>query len=703
MKSRLKTRSVRPPEKKIQFGVPSLDAILGDGLYAGDVIVLQGPGGCSKTPVALSFLLGTDWENRSDKSNTLSLLVSARDNEETVRHILRQLRPADDQGSGPAAPRRPDQVRIAALEGGYIKPGYILQRIDSEFLAARLNLSNIGRVMIDNVAHWESSCPYVREDNTFGDTLIDLLRRHRVTTVLTCGEPDSESVLQRSIMDSADCLIQFERIEFRGSTRVIVRVVKTRDMSHRREAFELIADSHGLEVKAASSLLRVGRGGAVSPVKVRLFLHAESDAQTAYNKNFVSAVRAVLSRDAEMESEGPIHSSRVLALGAASAVDELQVIQLDEFQFPAGRSAATDLCVFPASAWADGAWNDIIPRLQQRVRAPSGVIAVPYYENIGLLAYRSGVGRRCLESWEELSRECARWENEAPSTSDLFFDFPAVTGENYNSLFLEILLWLQGPPEGDRPDTDGCRFRNWLTSDSAVEALVLMRRLCHRTCSVRQQVGSEDLDRASPLPVNSKSQVWRHWYSTLHQMLSTMSARERSEIRVATLPGEISVAGEWFLGVPSYSAAPDVALRIIQLYTSQEAELDRVKHGIGLPVRASYYQQAGSIPITPSPFFSIDPASLLRVVENAFQRSSLGCYARYSSMLSIYLQRILALPATEEAALRSEIGDRLQALGRRLEVFGDAPCQRCTTAAGAGTALHYRAQATGTASEMRGD
>jgi hypothetical protein len=173
------------------------------------------------------------------------------------------------------------------------------------------------------------------------------------------------------------------------------------------------------------------------------------------------------------------------------------VIQLDEFQLPAGRDGGNELRVFPASAWPDGLWTAVIPRLQQRVRTSSGVIAAPYYENIGLLAYRDGIGRNCLESWEELSLECGRWEKDAPSRNDLFFDFPAVTGENYNSLFFEILLWVQGVNQNSS-GAKHCRFRDWLTSNDAVDALILMRRLCRRAYAIRQNVAS--FPATPPLP-----------------------------------------------------------------------------------------------------------------------------------------------------------------------------------------------------------
>ena len=52
---------------------------------------------------------------------------------------------------------------------------------------------------------------------------------------------------------------------------------------------------------------------------------------------------------------------------------------------------------------------------------------------------------------------------------------------------------------------------------------------------------------------------------------------ERDEIHVSALPQSLSVAGEWYLTVPGYSAAPDVGLQIIKLLTTHDAELTRLR------------------------------------------------------------------------------------------------------------------------------
>jgi len=347
VRSRLRMRSDSATKTPIKFGLNSLDKILGDrALYHGDIIVLQGPSGAFKTPIGLSFLLHSEANDKQGFRHR-PLFVAARDDEETVRHSLRQFIRTVRRDKDARSLVDLDDVRIAVIEGGYVKPGYILQRIEDEILSSRLQNRPIDRVMIDNIGHWGFSCPYVREDETFGDTLIEMLRRRNVTSIITCGEVDAqtESTLQRSVLDNANCLIQFERVEFRGSSRIMIRIIKTRDMTHRRECFELLSSPDSLEMKTVSSLVRIGPGGTISTISLRLFLHSESESQTVYNDSILRAVQSTLSEDARLEAENPIQANRALSLGASSSVDELQVLQIDEFQLPRARIPPSTICI----------------------------------------------------------------------------------------------------------------------------------------------------------------------------------------------------------------------------------------------------------------------------------------------------------------------------------------------------------------------
>jgi KaiC/GvpD/RAD55 family RecA-like ATPase len=154
--ARIRPRTVRPPATKIEFGLPGIDEILGpDAIKAGDVIVLKGPRGCHKTPLGILFLLGSDSPaEAAGVSARTSLIVAARESEASLQVLLsdelfRHLGPSHRKD-----PRR--DVRVCAIESGYVKPGQVLQRIEEELTRARRQGRPVDRVMIDNVGHWET-------------------------------------------------------------------------------------------------------------------------------------------------------------------------------------------------------------------------------------------------------------------------------------------------------------------------------------------------------------------------------------------------------------------------------------------------------------------------------------------------------------------------------------------------------------------
>jgi hypothetical protein len=151
--------------------------------------------------------------------------------------------------------------------------------------------------------------------------------------------------------------------------------------------------------------------------------------------------------------------------------------------------------------------------------------------------------------------------------------------------------------------------------------------------------------------------------------------RERTTIRVRPLPGRVSIAGEWYLGMPAYSAATDVGLSMIRLLTSREAEIDRVHHGVGLPTRTSYY----SGPTDVSPYFSIDfdSGEMPDLVQNSFPRSRFGCYVQFAGILRSHLRSILEIP--DGADVSSEIRSSFQTLDHKMDfVRPQASCARCS-------------------------
>jgi KaiC/GvpD/RAD55 family RecA-like ATPase len=774
--TRLRTRSVRARFEGVDFGLTELDRVLnapgdrpraaqaprrrgqrnqgqvskqgpegggparselesrGGAIPRGGVVVVQGPNGTFRTPLGLLFLCGYD-DPRESSRIALSLFVSGRYDEPTVRQQLRNVYVPQPAGGARLKPER--NIRVITMPHGYVQPGLILQRIEEHLDAARIAGTPVDRAVVDGVEYWEATNPFVRADQTFGDTLVDVLRRNGVTSLFICGEPGPGGFggVQRPIVERADCLIQLERFGFRGADRVKLRIRKTSDMRHRHETFELALGPRTLEVRPLSPLLRV-EGGTVEPVGVRLFLYAETRMQRRYNSGMRDALSAVVSHNTTLESQDRAYLVPAMTLGRDSAVDELHVLQLDEFQVPqtawsvagsAARPSALSstgcepeeiyLHQFPKDQWDSTIWESLSLDRMRRVQTKNKFFAVPLYENISLLAYNQ---RRIeelaardnridpstvLSTWEKLELACVAWD--ALQTGEPFFDCPLFSSENYNCLFFEILLSLKPLPNA----TAQVNIREWLadpkSSDRADAATITASRVYRRLCRAahmrrdtsRSQpspslvppgAGTSDAAatiRARPAPrarkgdTSGRAVVWRHWYSTLNQMMSSLTPDQRREIRVRSLPGGcgspdgITTSGEWYVGIPAYSAAPDVGLRIIKLMTSPEAESDRLRLGVGMPTRQSFYSvRSNGARRTQrtrvSPYFWMEAAPLRNLITKPFRRSRLSHYSRVSGILTYHLQRIIEIP--EKNDLEEQLREIFEQFWERMEFAGAA-------------------------------
>lgn len=254
--ARLRNRVIRYPNSPTRFGVEAIDGILGaNGFKIGDVVVLQGSEGAFRTSLGLRFLLGSDYgRGRRIERRLLSLFIDARIEEQSIRHqIGRDLK--NPERSGSSTSKHVSDIEVCSLPGGYIQPGFIFQRVEEIFLEAEIANCFIDRVVLDNVANWELSCPFVREDETFGSTLVDLMRRYRRTSLFICTgtSRDPRSVIQRSIIDNADCVIKLDKVQTQDTHRVMVRVLKTRDMAHEKKQFELVLEGNDFRIQPMSN------------------------------------------------------------------------------------------------------------------------------------------------------------------------------------------------------------------------------------------------------------------------------------------------------------------------------------------------------------------------------------------------------------------------------------------------------------------
>jgi len=696
--------------------VQGLDRILREGaVLCGDTVALAGEPGSSRTLLGVHFLLGSDPRDERESGTPTSLFVSdseearLRSQIELIEQRMRGLQAADSGG------KRLDDVRFCSIPAGCLEPSQILQWIGDHFHQAKREGRYIDRVLVADLSRWESGMPPVEHDSAFGPALTSLLRSSGATSMLLADSApgDQMPMLAEFIVNDADCVLHFDRFEVSGTMRQFVRTTKSRQMAHRRDLFELVVDRRGVHIEPHASLFRIDAAGNVRSVKIRLFLHADSPHHHDFNERLVGAIRTSLT-DAEVEEQWSHYDPEMFRLSASSAVDEVQIMQLDEFQLPNPSDSEVGERLFLFRPEEAGEWRhdvgQLLDRLGKRILAEDGVsyMAVPFYQNISVLARHKqrlegaekllGADGPELDkldgaaAWERLRDIAVKWELQGEEYQ--FFSCPFAqpqTVETYNCLFFEILrTYLPELPKSD------CQLVKWLMTPEAKQAAGIFRDLCYR--SHRHEL--RYFEKAKPGPKGRKLRmftaqfdscekgpvVWRHWYNTLSQMMWDLPAEERSAISVHPLPNQVTSAGEWYLIVPAYSAAPDLAWQIIQLITSPERELQRIYHGVGLPTRVSYYLH----PSTPtpaslvSPFFHISRDTLRDLVNGAFQRSEFPCYQRMTETISAHLQKILDLPPQTQTILHDQVNSVMDHLSESMEYIRDSTvCRTC----GPGAAL----------------
>jgi hypothetical protein len=337
------------------------------------LVAFDSPIGTSKTLCGLLFLRGRGPRDRRS-------LLQADADQRAVNGLIEMAFSREIDGDS----KDEREILTLSVSQGNTDPIELLQRVEEELEQAKQNNTPVDRVLVSNLSRWEIGMPLFRKDPVFAVALMNLLRRYRTTAVLVCGSGAGrdDSVMRQIVLENADCVLQFSRIEYRGEHRHLVRAIKIRGMAHRREAFELVADKVSVTVGPSAGLLRVDAAGRVSPERIALFLDLATETHSLYAKHILSAIRTTLSPDSEDIHIGYRRfDPSMLSLGADSAVDELQVCQLDEFQLPQDRKNS-GLHEFPYS-------GDNPRRLGGRLKFQKSVLrgkrgaqrflAVPFY------------------------------------------------------------------------------------------------------------------------------------------------------------------------------------------------------------------------------------------------------------------------------------------------------------------------------------
>lgn len=628
------------------LGVPGLKEVLGrDAVCRGDMITLHGATGTSKTVLGLQFLRAV---NKPANPNLRSLFI-ADTTESQMQHLLQ----------APSSLEAREQVLCMPVAPGLVDPGDLLTAIERILEQQRLLGKPVDRVLVTNLSRWLLDMPRVGQDRNFPLALVALLRRYDATAMLVCGHTGEATgaELVNFLFETSECAIEVVRADVRGHDRYFLRVLKSRRMKHRPGRYELRVDESGVSVSQKESLIRVDSAGNVEPVEVVLFLHSETPKHDLYNERMVGALCATLSPRTTLAPQTRTYDPQMLRLGSASSVDQMQILQLDQFQLPRAADWKNSGLYTFSHDMAGPLLEDRLPRFRESCLFwrdhERQALAVPFYANLSLLACREQAGSLPTD-WSAMAEEAARFQGEG-----LYFAAHTVRSNNfesYNCLFLEILYSWQKPPADE-----GCGLANWLSADrdKTLKALrcfhLLLQRYHYAMLAEMPNAGTDAEWQSLQNRLAGKALVSRHWYNTLNQMLADLAPDQRAPYHIAWLPcgrdGEryMTTAGEWYLAVPQYSAAPEVALDVIEFMTMPDKEMQRVHIGVGLPTRSDYYNRESGVSDV-SPFFDLRMPELRDLMEKAFRRSQFACYQAFADTLSSHLQRLLETAAPNFAS-----------------------------------------------------
>ena len=645
-----------------KFGLKSLDRILSCEISTGDVILLRGPVGTLKTQIGIAFLNGSrplpgvPSSRPPGPAASRSLLISNR--------LINQDSLATKFQS---SIRKPGALpRICAIPKGFYTAGHIFQLIRQSFEDARAEGVIIDRVLLDNPSEWTHSAPLTATDPGFPQTLIGLFLKSRgVATLVTDRLLAPESEWSQTLLAEADIRIDLELAELNGVEQVTLRVRKTDSMLHDRQPH--VVNFTGNDIELEEAWFDIGKDGTAAPLKVDILGHVETVAQRNYLDSKLSTIRSAIAPNANLQILNRYDLGFMLDFARTGDSSRVQIIQIDECELDWGKNKG--LRKLPLGTF-EADLKSVKERLRNHVLLNDhSIIAAPLYDNLSLLALQGNPSDYTdhLGDWQQLADFV---EGQQKDNNTVVFDFPKGTAENYNCLFLEILLSLirsaqqsaDSKTKQAAKDLETRFFSQQVTQQQditellehelAAKAAALFARLGRAAYRYQLRQGRDEhrqSDSASlgRYHVCESARIVRHWFTTLYQHIASGSG---ANYHVTHLPNGVSTSGAWFVGVLSRSRASDLADSIIKQLTSRLANIDRLNQFVGLPVREDSYTIAGT-DITKGviPLKSLRPEFFWSVSRKPIQRSGFKNYISISDVIAGNLIQLLSL--NEESVL----------------------------------------------------
>jgi len=661
---------------RCETAIDGLDSMLRGGLCAGSSTLLVGAPGTKKNILGLHFLAA------GVKRGERGMLITFRRDQGAVEETASNYSFLREQLLD-----RPDGLcRIVEVPPGYHTPEYVIDCIMAwirEAQEGRDGQQPYRRLVFEDVAQIPVRFPLIAADKMFVPALVELCRRNDITAmyidVARAGEP-AEQRPRSELAGVVDNIIATYSFSVYGRETTGIRVLRTRDGEFDGELKELSAIGRKVDVSSTFQGFTGLTQESPKPVDVLVRLYGGGLADEAYVADVERLMKpAFAPGQIHFDSfKGPEYEQICpgvrLQAGVPRSDTVVMCIDTHWVRRLAAAGALEPLDGFlEEPLWEGGASAARLYHQEALKCATLGAswFAVPYYLDLGLLCYRKDIlpdlHQQAPSSWAgilqlaqgvKLGRErrepIPRWP----------FDFDRIAEEAINCMVIEVLYSLGGRLFKDPSDPETIT----LGDDGHPEMLETFRLL-------RSLVDPELLKPPNGDPrARFDAVLWRHWYSTLGDMLRFAEGKLDEKVGILPLPGP-RMCGTWYLAILKGSVSPIAGWRVIKELSSVEANRQRLMRPVGLPSLQAFYEENGMFR-TRDPEATVE--SLLPSYDNQYLIFRQDISDFYEELSPIFLTRfteILRLPTTaddsEVKRILRETRDEIVQVGKILKSQDD--------------------------------